>query len=923
MSDVLTKSLFKSLTSILLLITLFSANISFAQEQYEEAQPKLLRKERAIYKLGNRLAAVAAKHGKTAGQLRQMFLEDETLHIDKDERLLYVEKAPDEMEIAAAQAATDLKAAPYPYSQTFALHSRPNTSRKIYLDFNGHTISETNAWRFYLSGGVAAPFDLDGAPNTFSAAEQDVIQNIWQRMSEDFAPFDVDVTTQDPGETFYGSRAVMTPTNFMGSSVGGVAYLGAFLGTEDYKPAWIFTAGFGSNDKGIAEAASHEVGHNLGLNHDGTSSKGYYGGHGVWAPIMGVGYNKSVSQWSKGEYPGANNFEDDLAILQSYAPLIGDDYGDTIAAAKVLSGTALNVSGLITTRNDADVFKFTTASGNVSINVNPAARGANLDIKAQILNSAGNVIATSDPSSFSLESSFPAGMSASFNQTLSAGIYFLRVDGTGSAADDSTAGYTDYASIGQYNVTGTLPSTENPSQSPVAVASVNGATSGTAPFTVNFSSAGSFDSDGSIVGYNWDFGDGTGSTAPNPSKVYTSAGTFTAVLAVTDNSGLKAANGLQITVSNPVIPTPTPAQATRTNVALSSNGGIATSSSYLQNGTPSTANDGVRNWAATGAWKDSTPDNYPDVLQIDFAGSKTINEIDVYAVKDDYWIAADPTADETFTTYGITNFDVQYWNGSGWATVPNGSIANNNKVLTKLTFAPVTTAKVRVVVYNAQSSYSRIVELEAWSGDNSTSPTPTPTPGVRTNVASAANGAVATASSQLTGGAPSIAIDGVRNWATTGAWKDSTPDIYPDWLQVDFNSSKTINEIFVYAVKDDFSNPADPDSNTTFSIYGITNFEVQYWNGWDWTTVPNGSVTNNNRALTKLTFAPITTTKIRVVVNAAQSSYSRIVELEAWNGIGSISADSILDENADVQSVSNFGRNFYDAESLFLPKSLF
>ena len=947
MSNILTKNLFKSLTSILLLLTLFSANISFAQVNNAAAETGLLRNQQAINKLGNRLAIVAAEHGKTPNQLRRMFLEDETLHIDKNERLLYVERAPDEAEVAAAQAVSTPQAAPYPYSETFALHSRPNSPRKIYLDFNGHTISSNNAWKSYLPGSVATPYDLDGYPYSFSTAEQDVIQNIWQRMSEDYAPFDVDVTTQDQGATFYGSRAVMTPTNFMGSGVGGVAYVGAFLSGEVYQPAWIFTGGFGSNDKGIAEAASHEVGHNLGLNHDATSTQSYYGGHGVWAPIMGVGYNKSVSQWSKGEYPGANNNEDDLAIMQQYIPLIADDYGNTTATANVLSGTSFNVSGLITTRTDADVFKFITGSGNVSININSAPRGANLDIKAEILDSAGNVSATSEPSSFSLGSTFPAGMSAGFNQTLSAGTYYLRIDGTGSATDDSSAGYSDYASIGQYNITGTLPSTGGSSQPPTAVASINGAASGTTPLTVNFSSAGSFDPDGSIADYNWSFGDGTGSTAQNPSKVYNSAGTFTAVLTVTDNSGLKGTNSVVIAASNPVTPTPTPTPTStptptptpgvRTNVALASNGAIATASSFLANSIPSIAIDGIRNWATSGAWKDSTPNSYPDNLQIDFAGSKTIDEIDIYSVKDDYLNPTNPTESETFSTYGITNFDVQYWNGTSWTAVSNGSIANNNKVWTKVVFGAITTTKIRVVVNSAQSNYSRIVELEAWSGGGgnptptptvsptpnvtptpSVSPTPsvTPTPGIRTNVAATSNGGFSSASSQLS--SPGIAIDGVRNWATSGAWKDSTPNSYPDWLQVDFNSSKAINEIVVYAVRDDYTNSTDPDDNTTFSIYGVTNFNVQYWNGSSWIIVPNGSIANNNKVVTRITFAPITTTRIRVVVNAAQSSYSRIVELEAWSGIGSISADLIAQENTNAQDGS---RTFSEALGKLLSDS--
>ena len=80
------------------------------------------------------------------------------------------------------------------------------------------------------------------------------------------------------------------------------------------------------SDKIIAEAASHEIGHNLGLSHDGTSTQGYYGGQGAWAPIMGVGYSYSISQWSKGEYFDANNQEDDLQIIQNHgATLVPDD----------------------------------------------------------------------------------------------------------------------------------------------------------------------------------------------------------------------------------------------------------------------------------------------------------------------------------------------------------------------------------------------------------------------------------------------------------------------------------------------------------------------------------------------------------------------------------------------------------------------
>ena len=60
----------------------------------------------------------------------------------------------------------------------------------------------------------------------------------------------------------------------------------------------------------------HEIGHTLGLYHSGqTTGVEYYAGHSDWAPIMGVGYGKSLTQWSKGEYPNANQPQDDIAII--------------------------------------------------------------------------------------------------------------------------------------------------------------------------------------------------------------------------------------------------------------------------------------------------------------------------------------------------------------------------------------------------------------------------------------------------------------------------------------------------------------------------------------------------------------------------------------------------------------------------------
>jgi RHS repeat-associated protein len=158
--------------------------------------------------------------------------------------------------------------------------------------------------------------------------------------------------------------------------------------------------------------------------------------------------------------------------------------------------------------------------------------------------------------------------------------------------------------------------------------------------------------------------------------------------------------------------------ANRTNVALAANGGTATASSYLgspYNYYPSYVNDGARIAANGNAWLDGTIYNFPDWIEVDFNGSKTINEIDVVTQQDDYQNPVEPTLSMTFNNYGITAFDVQYWDGANWTTIPNGSVTGNNKVWRQFTFSAITTSKVRVVVNDgADHVFSRVVEVEAW-----------------------------------------------------------------------------------------------------------------------------------------------------------------------------------------------------------------
>jgi subtilisin family serine protease len=539
------------------------------------------------------------------------------------------------------------------------------------------------------------------------------------------------------------------------------------------------------------------------------------------------------------------------------------------------------------------------------------------------------------------------------------------------------------------------------------------------------------------------------------------AGSYTLTAVATDNQGA--------TTTSPAVHVTVNTIPGRTNVALAANGATAIPSSTYNSNYPATgAINGDRKgvgWGAGGGWCDGTSAAWPDWLEIDFNGLKSINEVDVFSMQDQYGSPVDPTPTMTFTYYGLKNFEVQYWNGSAWTDVPSGAITNNNLVWRQLMFGAVTTSKIRLYVTSSLGSFTRVMELEAWGtassgnlpptvsitsptegttfaapsdiaitataadqggtvasvafygdgaliGTDTTAPYAITWPGVaagthtitavatddqgatttsapvhvsvvtnapptvtlvspgegtsfsapasitlianasdsdgtiasvqffangqpigsdttspysiawtsvaagtytltavatdnlgstatsaavhitvnavpgRMNMALATNGGTALASSTFSASYPaSGAINGDRkglNWGAGGAWCDGTSNGWPDWLEVDFDSMKSIDEIDVFSMQDNYRTPVEPTATLTFSYYGLKNFEVQYWNGTTWVDVPGGAITNNNLVWRQLTFAAVTTNKIRVLVSNALSSYSRVMELEAW-----------------------------------------
>ena len=113
---------------------------------------------------------------------------------------------------------------------------------------------------------------------------------------------------------------------------------------------------------------------------------------------MGSSMNRAVSQFSKGEYTGANNTQDDLAVIQANGlPLRADDYAGTDSLG---AKPSYSVKGVINTRADGDNF---SVSLPCTTTLNVAANGIGaqsaLDIMLTVSDAAGHVIKTSSPAS--------------------------------------------------------------------------------------------------------------------------------------------------------------------------------------------------------------------------------------------------------------------------------------------------------------------------------------------------------------------------------------------------------------------------------------------------------------------------------------------------------------------------------------------
>lgn len=337
------------------------------------------------------------------------------------------------------------------HSQVPIYNSYPSATPTVFLDFDGQYLDGTS-WNY------SGPLSL--GPSNMTNAQ---VTEIFNRISEDYRPFTINITTDS---TKYWAapydkrmRVIFTISSSWYGAAGGVSYVNSFT-WGDNTPCFVFTQLLNYNTKYVAEAASHEIGHTLGLNHqssyDGNCVKtaeynpGVGSGEISWAPIMGVGYYRNLTLWHNGSNPwGCTSYQDDLSIITGNNNGVSyrtDDFQNNVnAQAPQLNfvNNRFSTSGLIETITDKDVFKFTMpVRGAFHLDANPYAtasgdNGSNLDIKLQLLANSQTVLGTYNPDVL---------LNAVIDTTLNAGTYYLKVESSGNAYAP------DYATLGSYTL---------------------------------------------------------------------------------------------------------------------------------------------------------------------------------------------------------------------------------------------------------------------------------------------------------------------------------------------------------------------------------------------------------------------------------------------------------------------------------------
>ena len=210
------------------------------------------------------------------------------------------------------------------FAQTPLLNSYSPATATVYLVFDGAEVDGT-IWN-EQGKIVAAPSGLTPASITW----------IHKMISEHFKLFNLNITT-DPAvyeraPVHQRTRVIFTANGNWYGPATGVSAIGSFVWGDD-TPAWVFMDPLSNNASFIAAAATHQIGHTLGLQHQsvydsyGSMITELSGGESNifsnQAPLMGIPFYKQAD-WKNGQpSTGAQNVQSDTASIAGAPNYIG------------------------------------------------------------------------------------------------------------------------------------------------------------------------------------------------------------------------------------------------------------------------------------------------------------------------------------------------------------------------------------------------------------------------------------------------------------------------------------------------------------------------------------------------------------------------------------------------------------------------
>ncbi|MEM9415350.1 MAG: LamG-like jellyroll fold domain-containing protein, partial [Planctomycetota bacterium] len=288
------------------------------------------------------------------------------------------------------------------------------------------------------SGNLA--YDTDGDASTFSQSEVDAITLAHGRLSEYYAAFDIDVTTEQPADLSATPTAwASIRSNSAGSAY---AYVGTFPNSASGGPQAFIGQDFLGYE--LDNAIAHEVGHVFGLGHQhgfnlfGEETQEYrtdaYEG-----PILG-GFSGVIHQFVLGHAHNPAALQDDVAGIAAELVAQGssdgfraDDHGGSLltpttgATALTANAGAFAAEGIIERLSDVDAYAFAWTGGVVQLDV--SGKGvSSLNPVVHVYDASGVLVGFDEPDS-------RTDQDVSVTMNLAGGTYYALVSGWGDYGD--------------------------------------------------------------------------------------------------------------------------------------------------------------------------------------------------------------------------------------------------------------------------------------------------------------------------------------------------------------------------------------------------------------------------------------------------------------------------------------------------------